>query len=204
MHVLVTGGAGFIGSHIVEFHLKRGDRVHVVDDLSTGRAENLEIFGDNPNLRFEQADVLTWPGLERAACWADRIYHMAAVVGVFRVLEEWLNLDLGLSASGFGYTKDLANGYYDPENYERYSLIGLGYLKLSPDSGLSLSGSAGYFRDDSMDNFEFGWSADGALTVAAYADWTFRAAASVFENLRESGLTPFRAYAASASLTRRF
>lgn len=88
MHVLVTGGAGFIGSHLVERHLAQGDSVHVVDNLSTGRIENIQPFLDNGHFCFDEADILTWSGLEKAATWADRIYHMAAVVGVFRVLED--------------------------------------------------------------------------------------------------------------------
>ena len=88
MHILITGGAGFIGSNLAEYHLAKGDRVHVVDDLSTGTEENLASFADNTSLRFDCADVLTWPGLEKAAAWADRIYHLAAVVGVFKVLED--------------------------------------------------------------------------------------------------------------------
>lgn len=88
MHTLITGGAGFIGSHLVELHLARGDKVHVVDDLSTGSMENVHRFLDNPRYRFDQADMLVWPNLERAAAWADRIYHLAAVVGVYRVLAE--------------------------------------------------------------------------------------------------------------------
>lgn len=88
MHVLVTGGAGFIGSHLAEHHLAKGDSVHVVDDLSTGRRENIEPFLDSTKFQFDEADILTWPGLEKATIWADRIYHMAAVVGVFRVLED--------------------------------------------------------------------------------------------------------------------
>lgn len=88
MHVLITGGAGFIGSHLAERHLAKGDQVHVVDDLSTGTLDNLRPFLDQPNFRFDEADVLTWSALERAAGWADRIYHLAAVVGVYRVLAE--------------------------------------------------------------------------------------------------------------------
>ncbi|WP_027715010.1 NAD(P)-dependent oxidoreductase [Desulfuromonas sp. TF] len=88
MHVLITGGAGFIGSQLAEYHLDRGDKVHVVDDLSTGSKENIEEFAEKPGFHFDEADILTWPGLEKAAAWADRVYHMAAVVGVYRVLAE--------------------------------------------------------------------------------------------------------------------
>ena len=88
MHILVTGGAGFIGSHIVEHHLKKGHQVHVLDDLSTGNLANLQPFFDHPGFRFDEADILIWKGLTQAAAWADRIYHMAAVVGMYRVLEE--------------------------------------------------------------------------------------------------------------------
>lgn len=92
MHVLVTGGAGFIGSHIVEYHLKRGDSVLAVDDLSTGSMENIKPFLNDSNFRFEEADILTWPEIEKAVNWSDRIYHMAAVVGMFKVLKEPINV----------------------------------------------------------------------------------------------------------------
>jgi len=88
MHVLVTGGAGFIGSHLVEYHLNKGDKVLAVDDLSTGTIENVRPFMGNPGFRFEEADILTWKDIDNAICWSDRIYHMAAVVGLFKVLEE--------------------------------------------------------------------------------------------------------------------
>jgi UDP-glucose 4-epimerase len=88
MKVLITGGAGFIGSHLAEMHLLRGDKVHVVDDLSTGAMANIDCFLGRPKFRFDHADLLAWPGLGRAVAGVDRIYHMAAVVGMFRVLRE--------------------------------------------------------------------------------------------------------------------
>lgn len=88
MHILITGGAGFIGSHLVDLHLQRGDQVHVVDDLSTGVRGNVAAHEDNPRFRFDEADILTWDKLERVVGWADRVYHLAAVVGVYRVLAE--------------------------------------------------------------------------------------------------------------------
>ena len=88
MRVLITGGAGFIGSHLAEFHLERGDEVHCVDDLSTGTVDNVALFRDRPGYSFDRADIRTWEGLEPAMAGVDRVYHMAAVVGMFRVLAE--------------------------------------------------------------------------------------------------------------------
>ena len=88
MRVLITGGAGFIGSHLAEFHLERGDEVHCVDDLSTGSLENVAPFRECRGFRFDRADIGTWEGLTATLAESDRVYHMAAVVGMFRVLAE--------------------------------------------------------------------------------------------------------------------
>ena len=87
MQILITGGAGFIGSHLAEHHLGKGDSVLAVDDLSTG---STDVFAGFPteNFRFVRADILEWPDLEMEVARAERIYHMAAVVGMFRVLRE--------------------------------------------------------------------------------------------------------------------
>lgn len=92
MKILVTGGLGFIGSHIVEYHLNKNDEVYVIDNLSTGIADNLKLFQANPSFQFDKADLLTWPNIEKAVAWADRIYHMAAVVGNLKVIQEPLNV----------------------------------------------------------------------------------------------------------------
>ncbi|MHC4400569.1 MAG: NAD-dependent epimerase/dehydratase family protein [Planctomycetota bacterium] len=81
-HSLVTGGAGFIGSHLVETLLARGDQVTVVDDESTGSADNLsEVFG-HPNLCYVKGSVGDADLVHRAVTGVDEVYHLAAAVGV--------------------------------------------------------------------------------------------------------------------------
>ena len=79
---LVTGGAGFIGSHLVEHLVRRGDRVIVIDDLSTGRRENLDGVDGSRVTFIEGAVAEALPDLDPSAL--DAIYHLAAAVGVFR------------------------------------------------------------------------------------------------------------------------
>lgn len=88
MEILITGGAGFIGSSLVVYHINQGDTVHVIDDLSTGRAENLDEVLDHPNLHLHFNDLTSFPNLNFLVKKADLIYHFAAVVGVFKVLQE--------------------------------------------------------------------------------------------------------------------
>jgi UDP-glucose 4-epimerase len=85
---LVTGGAGFIGSHLVEALLTGGRRVLVLDDLSTGSLANLERVRDNPNLRVVLDSITHESRLIELLDEADEVYHFAAVVGVRRVLAE--------------------------------------------------------------------------------------------------------------------
>lgn len=82
MHVLVTGGAGFIGSHIVEYLLKNNSKVTVFDNLSSGKLQNIEKFLDNPNFRFIEGDILDMDALRKAMVDTDAICHQAALVSV--------------------------------------------------------------------------------------------------------------------------
>ncbi len=81
-HVLITGGAGFIGSHLTEAVLDRGDRVTVVDDESTGSYENLAAVCDHTNLEYIRGDIGDPDLVDQVASKADEVYHLAAAVGV--------------------------------------------------------------------------------------------------------------------------
>ncbi len=85
MRVLVTGGAGFIGSHLVDFHLHRGDFVIAIDNFSAGRRENIESFLSHPRFRLIEGDVRLID-LQELISQSDRVYHMAALVGMKLVL----------------------------------------------------------------------------------------------------------------------
>jgi UDP-glucose 4-epimerase len=85
---LVTGGAGFIGSHLVEALLAAGRRVLVIDDLSTGSATNLQKVQGHPNLQLVIDHISNKTRLAELVRQADEVYHLAAVVGVRLVLED--------------------------------------------------------------------------------------------------------------------
>jgi UDP-glucose 4-epimerase len=79
---LVTGGAGFIGSHLVEALLERGDRVTVLDDLSTGRLTNVDALGAHDRFRFVRGSILDELIVDELVQEADAVVHLAAAVGV--------------------------------------------------------------------------------------------------------------------------
>jgi len=83
----VTGGAGFIGSHLVERLLGEGKSVVVLDDFSTGNRTNLNTVEPNPNLRIVEAKISTCRELPELVANAESIYHLAAAVGVDLVVK---------------------------------------------------------------------------------------------------------------------
>ena len=85
---LVTGGAGFIGSHLVERLLASGYTVRVVDDFSTGRRENLEAVADDARLSVIEGSVTDADLVAAAARGADAVYHLAAAVGVRLIIAQ--------------------------------------------------------------------------------------------------------------------
>ncbi|MEM6338054.1 MAG: SDR family NAD(P)-dependent oxidoreductase, partial [Bacteroidota bacterium] len=82
MQCLVTGGAGFVGSHLVDALLDEGHTVVAVDNLSTGRPDNLRHVEDHPKFRFVQADVSRRDLMAPLVAQCDELYHLASYVGV--------------------------------------------------------------------------------------------------------------------------
>lgn len=85
--VLITGGAGFIGSHLADHLLRRGDRVIALDNLSTGRLQNLDGAGQHPSFRFVQGSVLDELMVDELVHECDTVVHLAAAVGVKLIVE---------------------------------------------------------------------------------------------------------------------
>jgi len=88
VRVLVTGGAGYIGSHLVDALIKRGDEVLVIDNLSTGKIENIRHVLGHPTFHFINDSILNEALLERFVPSMDLIFHLAAAVGVRNVLQD--------------------------------------------------------------------------------------------------------------------
>jgi len=86
MNCLVTGGAGFIGSHISEHLVRNGQNVTVVDDLSSGKKENLAAFADH--IRFIKGDIRDYELMKDATKGIDVVFHEAAIASVFKSVED--------------------------------------------------------------------------------------------------------------------
>jgi len=87
MRALITGGAGFIGSHLADRLLERGDQVVLLDDLSTGRLSNIEHLDGNPDAEFVLGSILNADLVDHVVSRVDVIYHLAAAVGVNLIVE---------------------------------------------------------------------------------------------------------------------
>ncbi|PLX15816.1 MAG: nucleoside-diphosphate sugar epimerase [Candidatus Muiribacterium halophilum] len=88
MKALITGGAGFIGSHLCEYMLCKGDEVIVIDNLSTGRHENIKKFEENKEFTFIFGDILDKKSFDDPSLYdIDIIIHLAAAVGVKYIIE---------------------------------------------------------------------------------------------------------------------
>lgn len=91
MKALITGGAGFVGSHLAEALLARGDEVHVIDNLSTGSIENIEHLKAEPRFHYVIDSIMNEPLLAELVDRVDVVFHLAAAVGVRLIVESPVN-----------------------------------------------------------------------------------------------------------------
>ncbi len=88
MKAVVTGGAGFIGSHIAEGLLELGYHVIIIDDLSSGKLENIDFILKDPNLEFIKASIASLPALQKLFRNIDFVFHQAAIANVLRSIDD--------------------------------------------------------------------------------------------------------------------
>lgn len=88
MRYLITGGAGFIGSHLADYLIERGHHVHILDNLSTGRLENIQHLFHHERFESTVADILDYHTLEQHISRCDQVFHLAAAVGVRLIMEQ--------------------------------------------------------------------------------------------------------------------
>lgn len=91
MKILITGGAGFIGSHLAEACIARGDEVSVLDDLSTGHLKNLEEIHAHKRFRFTEGSITDRQLVSKLVAENDRVYHVAAAIGMQLILKRTLH-----------------------------------------------------------------------------------------------------------------
>ena len=110
MRVLITGGAGFIGSYLAEAYLARGDEVYVIDDLSTGSWENIKSSVGNPLFHFVKDDILNREAMLELVGICDVVAHLAAAVGVRLIIENPLR-SIHINIAGTETVLELANKF---------------------------------------------------------------------------------------------
>ena len=110
MKSLITGGSGFIGSHLAEELLKRGDTVEIIDNLSTGSLNNISHLLDNKNFSYTIDTILNKKVMEKLVARSDRIFHLAAAVGVKLIMDRPIE-SIETNVRGTEEVLKLANRY---------------------------------------------------------------------------------------------
>ncbi|MDD5541633.1 MAG: GDP-mannose 4,6-dehydratase [Acidobacteriia bacterium] len=110
MKYLVTGGAGFIGSHLAEECLQNGNEVVVLDNFATGRRDNLKHLEKYPHLKLVQDSIMNYSRMVELVGSCDAVFHMAAAVGVEYILENPL-LSIQINFRGTDLLLELANKF---------------------------------------------------------------------------------------------
>ena len=88
MNIVITGGAGFIGSHLADARLAEGHTVTAIDDLSTGSIKNIAHLRSNPDFKLVVESVTNQMVLDHIVREADQVYHLAAAVGVKLIVDD--------------------------------------------------------------------------------------------------------------------
>ena len=110
MKILITGGAGFIGSHLAERLLNEGHEVYAIDNLSTGSLDNIESFRSHPKFHFKIGSILDRELMDSLISKVQQVYHLAAAVGVKYIIENPL-LSLKTNIVGTDNVLELCNKY---------------------------------------------------------------------------------------------
>jgi UDP-glucose 4-epimerase len=105
--VLITGGGGFIGSHLAEYLLGKGAQVHVVDDFSSGAIANVDHLAENPRFKLTVQSIIDKSAMSGVVKWAEYIYHLGASVGMNLILKSPLQT-LRNNIDGTSVVLDLA------------------------------------------------------------------------------------------------
>lgn len=90
-HALITGGAGFIGSHLTDYLIAKDYQVTIIDNLSTGKIENIAHLEKHPNVRIVIEDIRNIHTTDRMVSECDVVFHLAAAVGVHKIISEPIN-----------------------------------------------------------------------------------------------------------------
>jgi UDP-glucose 4-epimerase len=111
MKALITGGAGFIGSHLAQALIGRGDEVIVLDDFSTGKYENISKLVNNPHFQLVRGNILNETLVDKFAERCDCIFHLAAAVGVELIVKNPLQ-SLTTNIKGSEIVLEMAHRYH--------------------------------------------------------------------------------------------
>jgi UDP-glucose 4-epimerase len=110
LKILITGGAGFIGSYLCNAYLSRGDEVYAIDDLSTGSRANVDPFAQNPRFHFVHDTILNREAMLELTGICDVVAHLAAAVGVQLIIDEPLK-SIHTNIVGTEIVLELANKF---------------------------------------------------------------------------------------------
>lgn len=110
MNILITGGAGFIGSYLAEYLLKQGDSVTIIDNLSTGRLANIKEIYNQDKMEIHIDTIFNHELMDKLVKKCDHIYHLAAAVGVQFIIDNPVQT-IETNVSGMKIVIQLANKY---------------------------------------------------------------------------------------------